>query len=82
MCLVQVRSAYKALHLLGSGARLIFLQCSVMATQEQFAAVMQQHAQLLATVHQLVQMQQAQQAAAGAAPPSGSEQAGFAQRGL
>ena len=48
-----------------------------MATQEQFAAVMQQHAQLLATVHQLAQMQQAQQAAAGTALPSGSEQAGL-----
>ena len=45
--------------------------------QEQFAALMQQQAQLTTTVQQLVQLQHAQQAAAGTASPSHPEQAAF-----
>ena len=48
-----------------------------MSMQEQFAALMQQQAQLTTTVQQLVQLQHAQQAAAGTASPSYPEQAGL-----
>ena len=48
-----------------------------MSMQEQFAALMQQQAQLTTTVQQLVQLQHAQQAAAGTASPSFPEQAGL-----
>ena len=40
-----------------------------MSMQEQFAALMQQQAQLTTTVQQLVQLQHAQQAAAGTSYP-------------
>ena len=45
--------------------------------REQFAALMQQQAQLTTTVQQLVQLQHAQQAAGGTASPSYPEQAGL-----
>ena len=48
-----------------------------MSMQEQFAALMQQQAQLTTTVQQLVQLQHAQQAAAGTASPSFPEQVGL-----
>ena len=48
-----------------------------MSMQEQFAALMQQHAELTNKVQQLVQLQHAQQAAAGTASPSYPEQAGL-----
>ena len=48
-----------------------------MTTQDQFAALMQQTAQLTAMVTQMVQLQQAQQASVGSAPSSRQEQAGL-----